>query len=254
MLRLSVLSLIAAAIAFAALASQSPAPDPARVEAGVFEAANGFRAENRLGILTRNVALNAEARRFAEYLARTNTFSHTADGREPSDRAREAGYDYCDLAENLAYEADSAGIGPERLVRLMMAGWEASPGHRRNLLDPNVTETGIGVAQAPGREQKYVAVQVFGRPASARYSFSVDNRSDEAVGYVFDGEHRLVTPHSTMVSTTCAAGDLVFDRNLAGDRRYPVGPGVTYILSPALKGVQIDVQRSARPRGRLDRD
>ena len=255
MLRLSILISIAAAIAFAALASQFPPPEPAQVEAGIFEAANGFRAENRLGVLTRNAALNAEARRFAEYLARTNTFSHTADGREPSDRAQEAGYDYCDLAENLASEADSSGVGLERLVRLMMAGWEASPGHRRNLLDPMATETGVGVARAPGSDQKYVAVQVFGLPASARFSFSVDNQSDEMVGYVFDGQRHSLQPRSTLVTSTCAVGELVFDHGVgARDRRYPVRPGAAYVLSSAPEGVQIEVRRAARPRGRLDQD
>ena len=176
-------------------------------------------------------------------------------GENLADRARAAGYDYCELAENLAYESDSAGISGERLVRLFMSGWEASPGHRRNLLNPTVTETGIGVATAPGAAQTYLAVQVFGRPLSDRFSFSIDNRSELTVGFAFDGEHRRLGAHTTMVLTSCADGDLQFDRDIArGDGRYAVGPGVAYVLSPASDGVQIEAQHRPHSSGRLNED
>ena len=206
LLRALVLTAVGGAIAFAAFA-QAPAPSTAQVETAIAEASNGFRAENRLGPLTPNPLLAEEARRFAAYLASTGRFSHTADGREPGQRAQAAGYDYCELAENIAFEEDSAGIGGERLTRLFMSGWEASPGHRRNLLDPNVTETGVGVARA-GAGHRYLAVQVFGRPISARYRFSIENRGAAPVGYTFDGEHRRLPGRSTMVHDTCANGEL----------------------------------------------
>src|SRR6185312_9662732 len=119
----------------------------------------------------------------------TDRLSHTADGRDPGERARAAGYDYCDLAENIALEE---GYPDERLARQFMAGWEASPGHRRNLLDDKVTETGVGVARVSGAIRRYFAVQVFGRPVSAQYSFRIENRSDLTVGYEFEGQHRVL--------------------------------------------------------------
>lgn len=255
MLRLTVLSFVAAALSLTAPAF-SPPPDRSEVEAQLLKAANDFRADNGLGRLSPNARLSGEARSFAEYLARTGGFSHTADGREPSDRALAAGYEYCTLAENLAYESDSSGFSIERLVRLLMAGWEASPGHRRNLLDRDVTETGVGVARAPGENQKYVAVQVFGRPVSDRYSFSIENETSEAAGYVFEGEHRWLPAHTRAVHTTCAAGDdVAFDRDIAPvSRRFAVGPGMSFLLSPAHKGVQIEVHRPAQAKGRVDVD
>ena len=140
-------------------------------------------------------------------------------------------------------------------VRIFMSGWEASPGHRRNLLDREVTETGIGVARAPGASVKYVAVQEFGRPASARYGFSIDNRSEAKAGYLFDGQHRWVTPHSTVTLTTCATGELVFDRDIApGGSAFSVRPGATYVLSPAARGVRIEVERRAGAAAPFDQD
>jgi uncharacterized protein YkwD len=253
-LRLLAPTVTAAAVAFAASAAP-PAPEPGQVETALVGAANAFRAENGLPRLTREDRLSDEARGFAQYLARTNTFSHTADGREPQERAEAAGYSYCDLAENIAYEVDSSGVTLDRLVQRLMSGWEASPGHRRNLLNRRVTETGVGVALAPRGDQKYVAVQVFGRPISARYSFRIENRSDGPVGYDFDGEHTRLGPHAIMVHTTCTQGDLDFDRPLAsGQRRFAVAPGATYVLSSTLKGVQIEVQQRPRSSGRLDED
>ena len=254
LLRAWVLTAVGAAIALTAFA-QAPAPSTTQVEAQIADAANGFRADHGLEGLVQNRLLTEEARRFAVYLASTGRFSHTADGREPGERAKAGGYDYCELAENIAFEEDNAGIEGERLTRLFMNGWEASPGHRRNLLDPNVTETGVGVARAPGSGHRYLAVQVFGRPISARYRFSIENRADAPVGFTFDGEHREAPPRSTMVHDTCASGELAFDRdNKADETRFRVTPGATYVVSPVRLGVHIAIQRETRRTGRGDED
>jgi len=44
----------------------------------------------------------------------------------------------------------------------MMDDWKRSPGHRRNMLTPNITEIGVGAAQ--GKSGRWYFVQVFGRP------------------------------------------------------------------------------------------
>ena len=244
----------AAAIGASALA-QSPSPSIAQVENGITDVANDFRAENGLAALPSNPVLTDEARRFAAYLAATGGFSHTADGREPGARAKAAGYDYCELAENIAFEEDSRGFEARRLVRLFMAGWEASPGHRRNLLDPDVAETGVGVARAPGPGRRYLAVQVFGRPISERYRFRIENRSETSIGYSFDGQHRSLAPRSILTHDTCATGELEFDHDIKADpTRFRVTRAATYVVSPAPSGVHIDIRRETRGAGRGDED
>ncbi len=240
---------VASAIAAAAPSAETPSEN---IEHGLIAAANDFRAGSGLGRLSENPALTSEANAFAAYMARTDRFSHTADGRDSGERARAAGYDYCDLAENIAVEE---GYSPERLAEQFMAGWEASPGHRRNLLNPRVTETGVGVARAPGANSRYFAVQVFGRPWTARFSFRIENQSDAVVRYLFEGESRQLPAHSIMVHTTCQAGDLTFDNAFGrGGRRFAEEPGATYLLSQTTNGVQIEIQRPARPRGRMNHD
>ncbi len=234
-----------AAIALTAAAA-SPAPSPEAMEDRILAAANAFRADNHLAPLRSDPILAGQARAFAEYLARTGKFSHTADGRDPGQRARAAGYDYCDLAENIAFASDDSGFEENRLVRVFMNGWEHSPGHRRNLLDPEAVQTGVGVARTPGEVQTYLAVEEFGRPASMRYSFSVVNGSDAPAAYDFGGEHHVLPPYATLTENTCATGDIAFGHVAGAPSRYAAEPGARYVLSRSPGGVQVAVAAERR--------
>ena len=255
MLRMLALSGLTAAIALAAAAAP-PAASPGPIEDQVFDGANGFRADNRLGGLQSDPILVSEARAFADYLARTGKFSHTADGRDPGQRARAAGYEYCEVAENIAYVEEASGLGADRLAHIFMSGWEASPGHRRNLLDSSVTQTGVGVARVweRGEVQKYVAVQVFGRPVSMRYSFEIENRSGDQVSYEFDGASRSLPARSTTTQTTCAMGDMVFHLPGRGPSRYAAEPGARYVLENAPGGVRVEIDRPSASGGATGHD
>jgi uncharacterized protein YkwD len=57
--------------------------DLSQVERLIVEKTNQFRKEHGLGRLRRNQELAKAARSFADYLARTGKFSHTADGKQP---------------------------------------------------------------------------------------------------------------------------------------------------------------------------
>jgi len=246
------LALSAAAVILLATGAAAPTPSAQRIESQVLQTANGFRAEHGLAPLQSNAVLTADARAFAEYMARTGRFSHTADGRDPAQRARAAGYDYCTLEENIAYEEDDAGYGADRLAGIFMANWEASPGHRRNLLDAEVTETGVAVARAPnrGRLQRYVAVQEFGQPHWMRYSFEIDNRTPARIPFSFDGSDGELAPRSSMRESTCATGDIVFP-SLGRDRsRYAAEPGARYVLTSSAGEVQVEVVRPDPSGGR----
>jgi uncharacterized protein YkwD len=60
--------------------------------------------------------------------------------------------------ENLWEGSNIAAVSPEALARHIMAAWLASPGHRQNILCPDYTHVGLGVA-ARGREIR--ATQLF---------------------------------------------------------------------------------------------
>ena len=92
-------------------------------------------------------------------MAATDMYGHEADGRQPWDRVRTQGYDYCEVAENIAYAWRTNGFSPEQLVNEFVQGWEHSPEHRKNMLNPDLTEIGVAVARSPDTGL-YYAVQI----------------------------------------------------------------------------------------------
>lgn len=89
------------------------------------------------------------------------------------------GYDYISLGENLALGNFAGDQG-------VVTAWMNSPGHRANILNTHYTE--IGVAVGYGKFQGsnvWIAVQVFGRPASdcpgpdASLKSDIDNMQDQ---------------------------------------------------------------------------
>jgi uncharacterized protein YkwD len=131
----------------------------------IVDATNAFRREEGLGPVKSDAALGHAARDFAEFMARTDRYGHTADGRNPGDRATGNGYGYCLVAENIAYQYNSAGFRTAELARGFVEGWKHSPGHRKNMLDPAATDTAVAVARSAS-SGRYYAVQMFGRPKS----------------------------------------------------------------------------------------
>lgn len=228
-------------------------PDIPQVEAAIVEMTNAFRTENKLGSVKVNAKLTAAARSYAEFLAKSDMFSHTADGRQHSDRARFAGYSYCHVSENLSLNLDSRGFQTRQLASDAVEGWKKSPGHRRNLMAPHVTEIGVGVAKAPGSE-KYLSVQMFGRPEALKYEFKIQNGISEPVTYQFAGETFEVRPRNVITHVACQPDPVVFER--AGSRlggkalrgSYVARNGDLFTIKSATNGgVVIDVSSKIEP-------
>jgi uncharacterized protein YkwD len=176
-------------------------PDAAQVRQLLLADANGFRGQEHRLPLRRDPKLEEAAAYFAHYLAKTDLLSHTADGKEPWERAAEFGYRYCIILENIAYEYNSEGFTARGLAEAFMEGWEHSPGHRRNLLDPDVSDTGIGVARSPNGY--YYAVQMFGRPRSQAIVFEITNQTGLTVPFTIDKHRERIRPGYTMTYTRC---------------------------------------------------
>jgi uncharacterized protein YkwD/stress response protein SCP2 len=140
-------------------------PDRSRV-GGRGEAADGVFAEvirltnverSRAGLraLSFDARLAAAAQAHSEHMAAAGFFAHESpDGRQAWDRVTAAGYQYAKVAENIAAGQPS----PAEVV----TGWMNSPGHRKNILDGDVTQ--IGVGRAEGGSYGVYWTQVFGRP------------------------------------------------------------------------------------------
>jgi hypothetical protein len=173
----------------------------------VVERGNEFRRSQGQAPLAPEARLAAAARGFADLLADTDRFGHDADGRSPSQRATAAGYGWCMVAENLALEGSSAGFESAELAQDLVDGWIQSPGHRRNLLAADATQTGVAIAYSP-RSDRWYAVQMFGRPASDRITFDITNRSTTAVSYRVGDRSWPLTPGMRRTDQTCGATDV----------------------------------------------
>ena len=98
---------------------------------------NQIRAQNGLTPLTLDLKLNASAEAHSQDMAIQNYFSHQGrNGSLPWDRMRSQGYTYSRAAENIAFGQST----PEQVVN----DWMNSEGHRRNILDPNLKDIGVG--------------------------------------------------------------------------------------------------------------
>ncbi len=118
--------------------------------------ANAERARVGERPLTVDACLVLAAQRHSEDMAANSYMDHVSlDGRTMSDRATAAGYRYRVLGENVA-----AG---QRSPAEVVAGWMNSPGHRRNMLNGEFTQ--IGVGYACGGSYGTYWTQVFGTPA-----------------------------------------------------------------------------------------
>lgn len=132
----------------------------------MLEATNRLRVHAGLPPLTADHRLAQAALAFAEYMAQTDRYGHQADGRDPAQRVEATGYDWCMVAENIAWQFSSQGFDSGALASRLVQGWEQSPPHRRNMLDQRARQVGIATAQSP-RSGRHYAVQLFARPCKA---------------------------------------------------------------------------------------
>jgi uncharacterized protein YkwD len=103
--------------------------------------------------------LEKAAQKHAEDMLARGYFAHESpSGTTVKERAREAGYEWRTIGENIAEG--------QFTVDEVMDTWMESPGHRRNILDPAFTEIGIGLALGKGKngERNVLWVQNFGAP------------------------------------------------------------------------------------------
>ncbi len=173
---------------------------------------NTFRKERGLEDVKTDPRLMQTAQDFAAFMARTTKYGHTADGQRPGQRAKEQGYDYCLIAR--ISPTNTVRPDPtEKLADGFVTGWENSREHRKNMLDPDMTETGVGVAHSE-ESGAYFAVQLFGRPEAKTIEFQVTNQSEQTVRYTVTGKDAQRTftlpPRVTRTHERCRPSEVDF--------------------------------------------
>jgi uncharacterized protein YkwD len=118
---------------------------------------NAYRKSKGLKPLALNAQLSEAAKAHSADLAKWDRISHYgSDGSNPWDRVKRVGY-HAKLA------AEHVGTG-QVTIEEVMKGWEASPGHNKNLLLADAKQMGIALVQDPKTEFKTFWTLVIGAP------------------------------------------------------------------------------------------
>ncbi|MHB1699406.1 MAG: CAP domain-containing protein [Acidobacteriaceae bacterium] len=140
----------------ASASSQRQAGPFTPAEQLIFIQANEDRARHGIAPLRWSAQLAQAARLHAARMAGVNAISHQFAG-EPDlqTRAMQAGADFSVVAENVAVNPSPAALNDV---------WMHSPGHRANLLNPQLDSIGVALVQRGG---EWFAVQDFSRSVAA---------------------------------------------------------------------------------------
>ncbi len=118
------------------------------IETGIHEKINEERAKAGLPLLSLNAQLATLARAHSADMLTNNYFAHDdAAGCSSSCRLTNSGFAWSMSGENI-YVMNGYSIAVDKVVGMAIESWMDSAGHRENILNPNFTEEGIGIAFA----------------------------------------------------------------------------------------------------------
>lgn len=198
-------------------------PDLAKATKRIVEQTNEFRKKHDREPVQVNPKLTETAQYFADYMAKNDRYGHTADGNRPADRAKKFDYDYCIVLENIAYQYSSLGFKTEELAEKFTQGWIDSPGHRKNMLDPDVTDIGVAIAHSE-ESGNYYAVQMFGRPKSKQFEFEITNQTPTTVQYSVGDRTFPLPPRMTRTHFRCRPSEVTFQLPSEKEKTITVRP------------------------------
>lgn len=228
---------LVAIVAAGSAQAQEAAADVEETARRIVERTNALRSANRLQAVATSRELQDAAREFARFMAKSGSYGHEADGRRPEQRATAHGYEHCIVSENIASVHRSTGYAARELADLMFQGWEESAGHRRNMVEPAVTQIGVGIARDD--RGRYLGVQMFGRPRSAAIRFSVRNASGQTIAYRTDERRYSLAPRAQRTHTVCVPTAITID----GDASFRDRPQDDVVYTVVRSGSGLAVTR-----------
>lgn len=146
-----------------ALRGTEDAPDAYLTRAGTINVTNQMRLQNGgLEALTENNLLDQDAEKKLQDMFARQYFEHVSpDGKGPADQAKQIGYQYAIIGENLA-------LGNFKNDASLVDAWMNSPGHRANILNAKYQDIGVAVGKGIfDGKSTWLAVQEFGKPLSS---------------------------------------------------------------------------------------
>ena len=108
----------------------------------IVDSTNGLRKENGIAPLTTSDKLMQAAQVRADEMAAHTVYSHTRPNGEKFNTVTDCPY----MAENIHRIADWT-LSEQTLAEQAVADWNASTTHHKNMLNPKLSEIGIGLAR-----------------------------------------------------------------------------------------------------------
>ncbi|WP_303007105.1 CAP domain-containing protein [Romboutsia ilealis] len=119
---------------------QKPSTDFSSYQQQVLDLVNAERAKRGISALTLDSSLSNVATKKSQDMVDKNYFDHTSPTYgSPFDMMKQFGISYRTAGENIAKGQKT----PQEVV----AAWMNSEGHRKNILNPNFTNLGVGIAK-----------------------------------------------------------------------------------------------------------
>lgn len=135
------------------IAGQQDATQP---ELDILKFTNIEREKVNLPALKLSSGLSKVARAHSGNMAKQDKLVHDLDGKSAFDRIKESGYVYQRAGENV-------GLIPQQFpIEKLIEAWMNSPGHKANILLPDYTELGVGIAR--NENGMLYCTQVFAKP------------------------------------------------------------------------------------------
>lgn len=133
-------------------------PTPLDPEVAVSDL-NAYRAKHGLGPVTLQDQLNEASDAHARDLAKHGFLGHEgSDGSSHADRLWRTGYEFGFAGENVA--------SGQKSWESVFEGWQRSPGHNENLLDPDAVHFGIALVFEPNSDHATYWAMLVAKPLS----------------------------------------------------------------------------------------
>ena len=213
--------------------------------------APGTLSTSPLPPLAPTTDLQTVAEQHSADMIANNYFSHTApDGSTPETRIQATGYDTNFYGENIAYIAATNNTPAEAAPNLQ-ADLFQSHEHRQNILDPDFTEVGIGLANqvlGPQDFQQVDATEDFGARPTLTYMTGVLYNDTAGTGVYGVGEGLAGV---TVTATNLGNGQAYATTSASGggyELALPAGQysvnlnGVTGTVTIASANVEVDLR------------
>ena len=120
----------------------APAADVDAMKQDIVDRTNALRKENGIAALTANDKLMQAAQVRADEMAAHTAYSHTRPDGQKFNTITDCPY----MAENIHRIADWT-LSEQTLAEQAVADWNASTTHHKNMLNPRLSEIGIGLAR-----------------------------------------------------------------------------------------------------------